>query len=189
MAFTQLLGGGENPHMYLEDLLVNHRSNIIKKWQGIILASYPEDTQGFLRKEKSRFANPVGHMIHRDIEALYDEVVKASDKDRMASCLDNIIRIRAVQDFKPSHAISFVLELKKLVREELEGSPVENGLWDELHAFETRVDDIALLAFDIFCKCRQKIYEIRVKEVKNQVGGLLRRANLVCEIPENGAGP
>jgi len=173
--------------MDLENFLINNRSNIIKKWRGVILASYPEGSQRFLAKEKSRFANPVGHVIDRDIETLYDELVKGEVIDKITSCLDNIIRIRAVQDFKPSHAISFVLGLKKIVREELEGSPVENGLWGQLQAFETRVDEVVLLAFDIFSQCRQKICDIRVNEVKNQVGRLLERANLVCEIPENEA--
>ena len=49
---------------------------------------------------------------------------------------------------------------------------------------ENRIDDIALLAFDIYSQCRQKIYEIRVNEVKNQLGSLLKRANLTFEIPE-----
>jgi len=186
--FIQLLAAGENSRMDLENLLVDNRSNIIRKWRELILASYPEGTQRFLAKEKSRFANPVGHVINTDIETLFDELVKGEGIDKISSCLDNIIRIRAVQDFKPSHAISFVLGLKKVVREELEGSPVENGLWDQLQAFETRVDDVVLLAFDIFSQCRQKICDIRVNEVKNQVGRLLERANLVCEIPDSEAG-
>ncbi len=173
--------------MYLEEHLINNRSSIIKKWRGVVLGTYPEGTQRFLTKEKSRFANPVGHVIDRDIETLYDELIKGEDKQKIASCLDNIIRIRAVQDFKPSHAVSFVLDLKRIVREELAAGPAKNGLWEELQVFETRVDDVALLAFDVYSQCRQKIYDIRVKEVKNQVERLLKRANLVCEIPEKPA--
>ena len=174
--------------MSLENLLVEKRSNIIKKWRGLIIDSYPPDTRRFLNREKSRFANPVGHIIQKEIETLYDQLVEREGLDKIAKCLDNIIRPRAVQDFKPSHAIAFVLGLKRLVREELKGRPIENGISDELYAFETGVDDVALLAFDIFSQCRQKIYEIRVKEVKNQVGKLLERANLITEIPEKGAG-
>lgn len=172
--------------MILGNLLIEKRSELIKKWQGVIIGSYPTDTQRFLKREKSRFANPIGHIIQKEIATLYDELVKGEDLGKIEVALDNIIRPRAVQDFKPSHAIAFVLALKKLVREELEGNPMENGLPEELFAFETRVDDVALLAFDIFSQCRQKIYEIRVKEAKNQVGRLLERANLICEIPETG---
>jgi len=66
----------------------------------------------------------------------------------------------------------------------LESKVPINGLSGELQAFENRIDNIALLAFDIRSQCRQKIYEIRVNEVKNQLSRLLKRANLTSEIPE-----
>jgi hypothetical protein len=170
--------------MKLENMLSERRSSIIKKWRDVILATYPGDTQRFFRKEKDQFSNPVGHIIVKEIETLYDEVIKGENTDKISSCLDNIIRIRAIQDFKPSHALAFVLKLKKIVREELEGKFRENGLSGELEEFENKIDDLALLAFDIYSQCRQKIYEMRVNEVKNQVGRLLERANITCEIPE-----
>ena len=175
--------------MSLEKLLLDKRSAIIKKWRNLIVGTYPIDTQRFLKKEKDRFANPVGQTIAEDLENLYDGLVKGGDLDKLSSDLDNIIRIRAVQDFKPSQAVAFVLRLKHIIREELEGKSPRNGLAGELRAFETRIDDMALLAFDIYSQCRQKIYELRVNEVRNQVGRLLERANLTIEIPEEAPVP
>ncbi len=60
--------------------------------------------------------------------------------------------------------MSFVLELKGLVRGTLGG-----GDSAEMRDFDSRIDQIALLAFDIYSKCRQKLFEIRVSEVKHQV--------------------
>ncbi|MCP4667441.1 MAG: hypothetical protein GY849_13850, partial [Deltaproteobacteria bacterium] len=114
----------------------------------------------------------------------YDAVTGEGDGERISSCLDNIIRVRAVQDFRPSQAVAFVLQLKRLIREEVREKTSENGHARELEALENRIDETALQAFDIYSQCRQKIYEIRVHEVRNQVGGLLERANLTCEIPE-----
>jgi hypothetical protein len=168
----------------LKNILSEKRSGIIKKWRDVIVDTYPSETQRFIRKEKDMFANPVGNIISKDVETLYDELIKDGDDDKIALCLENIIRIRSIQDFKPSQAIGFVLQLKKLVREILESKAPINGLSSELQAFEDKIDDIALMAFDIYSQCRQKIYEIRVNEVKNQVGSLLKRANLTFEIPE-----
>ena len=175
--------------MKLEDLLLERRSAIIKKWRDAIIKTYPEDTQRFLKKEKDRFSNPVGYTIGHEIETLYDEIVKGGESDRISPCLDNMIRIRAVQDFRPSQAVGFVLHLKSIIREELAASLTENGLSGELLPLENRIDDIALLAFDIYSQRRQKICEIRVNEVRNQVSGLLRRADLICEIPEGESDP
>lgn len=165
--------------MNIDKLLAEKRSKIIKKWRDAIIESYPEDTQGFLRREKSQFANPVGLIISKEIETLYDEIIKGDDTEKISSCLDSIIRIRAVQDFKPSLAVAFVLQLKQIIGEEL-GSVHA----DEMRILDNRIDEVTLLAFDVYSACRQKISDIRVNEVKNQVGKLLKRANLISEIPE-----
>ena len=170
--------------MNLEKLLAEKRIAIIKKWRDAIINTYPDETRRFIRKEKDQFSNPVGLILKEEIEALYDEVTGAGDRKRITSCLDNIIRLRAVQDFKPSQAIAVVLQLKRLIREELKEQVAENGHSGELEALDDRIDDMALQAFDIYSLCRQKIYEIRVNEVRNQVGRLLESANLTCEIPE-----
>ena len=49
---------------------------------------------------------------------------------------------------------------------------------------ESRIDDLALLAFDIYMKCREKLYDIRANEAKNQVSRLLQRAGMLSEIPD-----
>ena len=55
---------------------------------------------------------------------------------------------------------------------------------DELRLFEERIDELALLSFDIYMKCRERIYEIKADEARRMVFRLLQKANLVCEIQE-----
>ena len=112
--------------MKLKILLSDKGPSIIKKWRDVILETYPDDTQRFLRKEKDQFSNPVGNIIGKDIEALYNELISEGDTDKILSCLENIIRIRAVQDFKPSQAIAFVIQLKDIIRQELGGKSPMN---------------------------------------------------------------
>jgi len=169
--------------MSVKSLLSEKRSRIVKRWQDAIITSYPKDSQGFLKRTKSQFANPVGCIIGKEIETLYDEVIKGDNPDKISACLDTIIRIRAVQDFSPSQAVAFVLQLKDIIKEEL-----GNGHSPDMHALDRQIDGILLMAFDVYSKCRQEIYEIRVHEVKNQVGKLLERANLIVEIPETAPG-
>lgn len=165
--------------MNIDTLLAEKKSKIIKKWRDAVIKSYPEESQGFLKREKSQFANPVGLTISTEIETLYDEIISGDNTEKISSCLDSIIRIRAVQDFKPSQAVAFVLQLKQIIKEEL-----GNDHSDEMRILDNRIDEITLLAFDVYSACRQKISEIRVNEVKNQVGKLLERANLISKIPE-----
>ena len=51
------------------------------------------------------------------------------------------------------------------------------GRLAELLAFETRIDNMALLAFDVYFESRRQVYEMRVKEVKRAHANIVRLAN------------
>ncbi len=172
-----------NP-MELENLLKQKASHIRKRWLNLIIDTYPADSQRFLREQKDRFANPVGTTLSRVVESLYHELLHGMDPEKINSSLDEIVRIRAVQEFSPAGAMTFIFLLKKVLREELLQEIKESAAaCEELLALEARVDEMALRGFDLYMNCREKVYEIRAKEAKNQVSRLLQRAGLLCEIP------
>ncbi|NTW35488.1 MAG: multidrug effflux MFS transporter [Syntrophobacteraceae bacterium] len=59
---------------------------------------------------------------------------------------------------------------------------------EDLVEFEQKVDEMALLAFNVYSDCRERLYELRVNEVKNRSFRLLQRADLLAEIPESERG-
>lgn len=169
--------------MKLENLLLQKRPAILERWLDLLLETYPGEGSNFLKKEKGRFVNPVGHTITREMELLYDELLLGWDPEKIACYLDKIVRIRAVQEFSPSKAIAFVFKLKKVIKEELEEEIREAGILEKLADFEARIDDLALLGFDIYMECREKIFELRANEVRDRAYMLLKRANMICETP------
>ena len=174
--------------MVLEHLLSQKRAAILERWFQLILETYPADTSRFLKREKDRFINPVGSTISQEMEALYDELLQEMNSVKLADSLDNIIKIRSVQDFSPSQAIAFVFLLKQAIREELEDEIQEQRILDELLAFESHIDKLALLAFDIYVRCREKIHEIRLNEVRaerERAFRLLERINKTYGNPED----
>ena len=168
----------------LKNILSEKRSAILGRWVDHILDTYPSDTANFMRDKKSRFANPVGHSISAGVEGIFEDLLQGIDQDRVSVFLDNIIRIRAVQDFTPSQAISFVFFLKKIIRDELKKEIRENDLSDELTLLEDQIDYLGLIAFDIFMRCREKLYDIKANEMRHMTFRLLQKANLICEQPE-----
>jgi len=152
----------------VKDLLLHNRSAIVQKWFDWILKTYPANSQKFIKERKDRFANPVGSAILQGIEGLYEELLREMDSEKVTKYLDSVIRIQAVQGFSPSQALSFIPSLKGIVREELGEKILEKRLAEELLEFETRVDQLTLLAFDDYMKCREKIYEIRAQELRNR---------------------
>jgi hypothetical protein len=174
--------------MKLTKLLAQKKAPIVGRWLDLIFETYPDDAQRFLTKQKDRFANPVGTTISKEIENLYDELIEGLEPDRVSPLLDRIIRIRAIQDFSPSQAVNFVFLLKKAIKKETSNEILEDQLSEDLTIMESRIDDLALLAFDIYMGCREKLYDIRANEAKNQVSRLLQQAGMISEIPDKKPG-
>jgi hypothetical protein len=169
--------------MSLQKLLEENKSAILSRWFDSILETYPTDTKQFLRSKKNQFDNPVAHRITSGIEGIFSQILGEAEENDVSPFLDKVIRVRAVQDFTPSQAVAFVFDLKKIVREELGEAIREGQLSQDLWRFDGEIDKLGLLALDIYMKCREEIYEVRVKEVKRSVSRLIERANKICGIP------
>jgi hypothetical protein len=91
--------------------------------------------------------------------------------------LEAIIRIRAVQDFSPAEAVGFVFLLKRAVREVLEGASSGSLPANMQSELEARIDALALSAFEIYTRCREQLFEIRVREAQRRTAALLERFN------------
>jgi hypothetical protein len=167
----------------LKNILAEKKPSILKRWFDHILDTYPAETASFLREKKNRFTNPVAHSVSEGIEGIFEDLFQGVDRDRVSVFLDNIVRVRAIQEFTPSQAVSFVFALKKIIREELASEIRESGISDEVLLLENEIDSLGLLAFDIYMGCREKLYDIKANEMKNMTYRLLQQANLLCEQP------
>lgn len=118
----------------LEHFLVNKRSAILERWVDLIFDTYPADAKGFLKSRKNRIANPVGASIVDGVDKLFDWLVQGEEGDVKDICvfLDNIVRIRAVQEFSASHSIGFVFFLKQAIRETLDSDLRRGRLYEDL---------------------------------------------------------
>ncbi|RLB44216.1 MAG: hypothetical protein DRH12_00800 [Deltaproteobacteria bacterium] len=170
--------------MSLESFLIERKGSILPLWRDSLFDVYPPGSHGFLKNKKERFANPVGYTLSTELERLFGEIAKEDLTSEARSSLESILKIRAVQDLKPSEAVRFILDLKGIVRNEVNSKGSSGISSEELREFELKMDKICLEAFDIYNRCKQKIYELRVNEVKRQVSRLMERANLICEIPD-----
>lgn len=175
--------------MSLSSLLSDKRSTILSNWCNAVIADYPQDTSNFIKKNDNRFANPVGHTINDSFGHILDALLSGAGPEASTVFLDNIIRIRAVQDFSPSQAVSFLFTLKKVVRDVVvleKATPVER---DELVLLDDQIDALALAAFGIYMQCREKLYDIKANELKNMTYRLLQKAQKMGIDGSEAAGP
>ncbi|MBI4865003.1 MAG: RsbRD N-terminal domain-containing protein [Candidatus Riflebacteria bacterium] len=169
--------------MTLESLLLEKRADIVRGWIDRTLALFPASTGVFLRTTEDRFDNPVGEAIFSHMGPLFDALLENAPREAVEPHLDPIVQIRSIQDCSASEALSFVFLLKDVLRQEA-GDALHDSRGEPLREFDGRIDRLALLAFDRFIGFKQKVYEIRIKEIKNSVSTLLKMSNLTCDDPK-----
>jgi hypothetical protein len=158
----------------LAQLLAAKRHAIVAEWLARTLQSYPEHASRFLLQEKDPFHNPVGRALREGLPVLFDQCVSGRDAGAVTSVLDEIVRIRAVQDFTAGQAVAFIFLLKQVMRDALREERHRPPEGDDLAVMEGRIDQMTLLAFDLFMRCRERIYEIKGNEAKRRTALLER---------------
>ncbi len=134
--------------------------DIVQRWVERTLASYPPETHPFLNGEQDPFRNPVGHTLRKNLATLVDELLGEMDKNRIAEALDALVRMRAVQNFSPTDALRFVFDLRAVMQESSGAVP---------EPLLSRIDELALMAFDQYMSCREQIFELRVRELRSRM--------------------
>ncbi len=148
--------------------ITESKEALLEKWFEQTLATYASQTLRFLHGEKDPFRNPVGHILRANLATLVEEITGQMNAARIQAALENIVRLRAVQDFTPSQAVSFVYLLRDILPKE---SPSD---------VQRRIDELALLAFDLYMKCREEIYDIKAREARRKVYVLERIGQRTC---------
>jgi hypothetical protein len=163
--------------MMLSQLLEKRKDTIARRWLEGAMAAYPGESAAAFMRQKDPFANPVGHSLRVGTREALDGLLQGANAERISECLHEIIKIRAVQQFSPSEAVSFVFCLKEAIRAEGREELGDAKFCSELVQFERQIDRVALAAFDLFVQCREQVYELRVNEMKRNVSWIVGKLN------------
>jgi len=175
--------------MSLPDLLKLKRSVILSRWRRMIRETYPPDAASFIEQQKDRFHNPVGHTISEATAAVFDAVLARRPAREVASALDGVVRVRAVQEFSAAQAVAFVFQLKRAIREEIGEEISTRELWTGLSSVEGSIDQVALTAFDLYMQCRERVFDVRVNELKRRMSRPMQMLGRVFSHEDQGAEP
>jgi hypothetical protein len=145
------------------------RDAVAELWRRRLLRDYPPETAQFLATERDAFRNPAGHTLRHALAILLDELLAGMDPDRVTPALDSVMQLRAVQDGPPSSAVKFLFQLKEILRAHCQDA--------DLALLSSRIDDMALEAFDLFLNYRERTCQARANEARRRVFVLERRLN------------
>jgi len=168
-------------------LVRKHRSTILREWVDCILRTYPAETYDFInRKRDNLFMQTVGGVFECSCAKILDGIIEGWGRESLLRHIDEIVRIRAVQEFSPSEAVGFFLDLKEIIRKTLHREIEENNLYGALFEIEAKIDDLCKAAFDVFMECRERIYELKANELRNWTYRIIENSGMVRQVsPES----
>jgi hypothetical protein len=171
--------------MRIRDQLLSRKDALVERWLDEVLDTYPGRGAEMFRQEQDPFANPVGHALKTGTRGIVESLLSGTlDEDALRHHLNEMIKVRAVQQFAPSEAVGVVFHLKSAIRAELAEALMDPQSAAELVELDQDIDRIALLAFDLFVQCREQVYELRVNEMKRRVSWVVERLNRPVESGE-----
>lgn len=165
--------------MDLNKFLTDNQKGICAQWTDAIIKTYPDEGAKFFSGSCNQFANPVGHTFRNNIEKIFMTLLRGGDVAECSTDLDGILRIRAVQGFAPSVALSFLPALKEIVRRELAKTGRGQEMDEALHDWNVRVDRLTMVGFDLFMACREVLWKQKANQLYNRTHKLLEKANLL----------
>lgn len=163
--------------MNAKEILEKHRKEIVSQWAEAVFSTYPLETSGFLRTRSDPFTNPVAHMTKQAANILFDAITEEEvDPAETKKALERFIRLRAVQKFNPSQNLAVLYIMKPVLRRIALAEIQDNGQLDEYLQMESRLDTLALIAFDMYMQARETLAESRIREIRNQYAQLAKWA-------------
>ncbi len=168
--------------MRIKDILSSKKTSILNRWYESVAADSPIGVSGSADCLGKRKDNPAGETLYNGLKDLYEEFTGKADAVRLNTFMDNIIRVRAIQGMPPSKAVSFMFSLKRLIREEAADSTLDRQAFEELYSLEARIDELINVSFDVYVKCREKLYELKANEMKQWTYRALHKTGMYREM-------
>jgi hypothetical protein len=171
--------------MDIKKQIASKKQSILNDWFKSVIDSYPGETKKYFIKKDKQFANPVGHTIFHNMEIIFGEILKSKSDAEFDKPLDEILKIRNVQDCSASEAVQFIFDLKAIVRKELKAGQFDKKALLAIRDFEDGLDQLSCKAFDIYMKAKELLYDIRANEIRKRNSRMVERLNMKYDYLEN----
>ena len=165
--------------MSLKQRLMEKKASITASWRDTALAVPAGARFDFLEKQRS-IVDAMGSGLVQGMSGLFDALLQGGIPNDVSRFLDIMVRIRASNDFTASQAVTFLIEVKKIIRRELGSDGLADApLREELSAWDSAVDDLVLFAFDLYARSRENVLDANAAEESRKTLLLLKKAKLL----------
>lgn len=151
--------------MELQEALWDVRDRIIDQWVNYTLSTYKSSE--FFKGEKDKFANPIGGSVREALSALFVLILKGEEGSDYSAPVEQLMKLRSVQEFSPSQAVAPLNAVKHITRDVIKKDKDTQKFVNELYDFDFAVDLAVLAAFDLYMHSRERLYQVRINEIKS----------------------
>ena len=156
----------------MESKLINtlliRKEILLEKWIKLILDGYQNEGARFFTENENPFQNPVGTKTKSETELILSQILGEMDSASLEESLEKIIKIRSIQEFSASEAVSFLFLLKNIIGEEINADEYMDIQTTDILNIYARIDKVLLMAFDIYMNNRERISQIKINEIKRK---------------------
>ena len=138
------------------------RGAILKNWYDTTMLCYFPDADESFRRSTG-FSNPVGQTFQQAMTAILTGLADTAELTVFHAPLDRIIRVLAVQGLPSGVAIRFLNVLRNQLECVSDLSDAEKKDWSG------RLDNLAEMAVEIWCECRETLSQLRINELRSRI--------------------
>jgi hypothetical protein len=164
--------------------ILDKRTKIIDEWYDIMVSSLFNGETNYILHEKDHFINPSGIILREALSDIFAFFFEKVNIDDISVSLEKFIKLLAVNKNGVENVLGTFFTLRDKIIENWRSLSFSNNVNEELSTIQSYFDKLILRVFTFYLTAREKIYEIRVNEIKRLTFSLLRNKGLIEKIPE-----
>ena len=141
------MAGNSKLDIPLREWLGKNKERVLSEWLKLIL---PEQSE-FFETQQDRFANPVGFAFRKAADSICQAIIDGVEVDR--DSIEYAIKIKALEGNDPAAGVAFIRSFGDIVRKTQADFIRERDLAE----LDSRLDQIAAVAAELFVACRLQI--------------------------------
>lgn len=145
-------------------LLEKHRAAVTARWRRLMAGDAAAWNGDFIAGPVDEFGNPAGAIISRAATAIFDMLTTAPGGEESYGAIDELMRLRAVQDLPAREALGFLSRLESEYLETLEAQGCGDLSSEERAYLASKLDEMVHEFRARYARCRERIDYLRTRE-------------------------
>jgi hypothetical protein len=169
----------------LRACVINDKERLLNEWyKNMVLSLYNNDETNYIMNEKDSFINPSGYILKNALVDIFVYLFEGIELDKITESLEKFAKLLALNGSDTEKNLNILFLLKNKIEEFVKTQRIFENCQDEFFYITSKFDRLVHKLFVLYASARDKIYEIKINEVKRLTYSLLRANKLIEKVSE-----